>query len=90
MKTGTQIVYVPTHANGDENHVDCEAGFVTEMKNGYAFCRYWSKHYPGKLRTTANSELTDVTQLVERDTTAQHIVNALIVELYELGGELVR
>ena len=93
MKPGTQIIYIPTHAEGDEDHPDADAGFVTVMANDdFAWCRYWSRNFPDELelRTTANSELTPVTQLVERDTTEQHIVNALIVELYGLGGPVAR
>ena len=78
MKRGTQIVYVPDHA-ADENDPDCEYGFITSIhKDGIrAFCRYWSKHNTG-LRTTANSELTEIRNLVERDTHAQAEVDSLL------------
>jgi hypothetical protein len=47
MKTGTQIIYVPTHANGDEDHPDAEPGFVTSISGDCAYCRFWLKHTPG-------------------------------------------
>ena len=91
MKPGTQIIYIPTHAEGDEDHPDADAGFVTSMRDDdFAWCRYWSMHYPGVLRTKANSELTDITQLVERQTVPQHTVYALIEELYGLDGDLTQ
>jgi hypothetical protein len=61
MKPGTQIIYIPSHAEGDPNHPDCKLGFVISQREDISahFCRYWSKGKPGKeLRTTANSELT--------------------------------
>jgi len=64
MKRGTQIAYIPTHANGDINHPDVEFGFVTSTRNDVAFCRYWSKRNPFELRTKANSEATPVDMIV--------------------------
>ena len=55
MKLGTQIIYVPSHAEGDTNHPDCEFGFVTSTTTLGAYCRYWRKGEPGVLRTRANS-----------------------------------
>ena len=78
MKPGTQVVYVPMHADGDENHPDCEAGFVTSIRGEAAFCRYWSKHYPGELRTKANSELTPLNCLVIQDTRPQDKVDCIL------------
>lgn len=82
MKPGTQIIYIPTHAEGDENHPDAQAGFVTSVKIGIAFCRYWSKHSPGELRTKANSEGTPLTLLIEKDTVPQDVVDELVGLLY--------
>jgi hypothetical protein len=58
MQPGTQIAYIPPHANGDITHEDVEFGFVTGEVFGKAahFCRFWNKPYSGKLRTTRNSE----------------------------------
>lgn len=83
MKQGTQIIYVPTHANDDADHPDAEAGFVTTnfSFNAHVFCRYWSKHSPGELRTKANSELTPVARLIKRNTVSQSVVDALIDEV---------
>ena len=87
---GTQIVYVPEHAEGDEAHPDCERGFVTSLSDdgSFAWCRYWSQAEPGELRTKANSKATLLDFLVVRDTVAQVKVDALIGELYRLGGPL--
>ena len=92
MKPGTQIIYIPTHANGDTDHPDAEAGFVTSnwSFNARVYCRYWSKHEPNELRTKANSESTPVARLIKKDTRPQSVVNTLIEELYELGGALVQ
>ena len=62
LQPGTQIAYVPTHANGDLSHPDVEFGFVTSVRGDVAFCRYWSKG--DGLRTTANSEATPISLLV--------------------------
>jgi hypothetical protein len=80
LEQGMQIIYVPTHTDGDIHHPDCEAGFVahtTEIE-GAIFCRYWSKYSPGELRTKANSELTPVNLLVVRNTVPQEQVEAAI------------
>lgn len=84
-----QIIYVPLHANGDLNHPDCQAGFVTSMRRlgsgaGTVFCRYWSKHHDG-LRTQANSEGCDPQFLVKKDTRPQELVDRLYDELYGDG-----
>ena len=59
---GTQIVYVPDHADGDMEHPDCEFGFVTSVGKDAAFCRYFFKESAGlgrtEPRTVANSEST--------------------------------
>lgn len=82
LKRGTQVICVPSHARGDVNHRDCEAGFVTSghSAGGIAFCRYWSKLHPGELRTRANSELTKVFRLVIRDSVPQEQVEAALEE----------
>lgn len=78
LQPGTQIIYVPDQANNSLDHPDCEEGFVTSAKEYGAFCRYWSKHYPGHLRTTANSEMTRFENLVIMDTHPQEEVNLLL------------
>ena len=72
---GTQILYVPSHANGSLTHPDCESGFVTSVKDdGLVFCRYWSKHEDYELRTKANSEGTHPTNIFVVDTVPQRRV----------------
>lgn len=88
---GTQIVYVPSHANGDVNHQDCETGFVMAVRGDVAFCRYWSKTAPNKLRTEANSERTPIDMLLVKDTRNQVVVDFLIMCLeYGLTFETVK
>lgn len=84
LDVGTQIAYVPYHSAGDLDHPDVEFGFVTGIsKDGSAhFCRYWSKHAPGELRTKATSELTPNEYLVEHISTGQSFVD---VQLEYLG-----
>jgi len=79
MKQGTQIAYIPNHANGNINHPDVEFGFVTTVRgSNQCFCRYWRKGKPGTLRTTLNSELTLTKNLREAVSVDQAIVNSLI------------
>lgn len=77
LQKGTQIIYVPNHADGID-HPDCEKGFVTTVGRRGAFCRYWSKHDLGKLRTMANSELTPFDTLVIKNTHLQCVVDRLL------------
>ncbi len=83
LKVGTQIVYVPSHANGNINHQDCEAGFIMNItdyfsENARYFCRYWSKFERHRLRTISTSELTPVTCLVVKKTRDQKIIDKLV------------
>ena len=80
LKPGTQILSVPNHAYGDEDHPDVEAGFVTSVREDAAFCRYWSKYHTDMLRTMANSELTPLTNLVIKNTVAQELVDLWFAE----------
>ena len=85
MKKGTQIAYIPNHANGDINHEDVEFGFVAKVvQTGYSendityFCRFWRKGSPGTLRTVSNSERCYEWQLSEHQSVDQIVVdNAL-------------
>ena len=84
MSRGTQIAYVPRHANGNIEHKDVQFGFVTSVASlprDLIFCRYWSKHSLGKLRTKANSEATSHALLIEYDSVDQAIVDAQLDEL---------
>jgi hypothetical protein len=80
FKSGTQIAYIPNHANGDINHEDVEYGFVTGSK-AFVFCRYWRKNEPGILRTTSCSEATPIENLVEFKSVKQSIVDQLMIAL---------
>ena len=64
LAVGTQVIYVPTHAEDDLSHFDCEEGFVTSVKGGYAFVRYFAKDGGARLRTTMCSESTPICALV--------------------------
>ena len=77
---GTQIIYVPDHAKGNIEHPDCEMGFVTnaDTHNGFVFCRYWSKHFLGELRTAANSELTPIANIMIHDSFPQQRIDDAI------------
>lgn len=77
LKRGTQIIYVPAHANGDPDHPDCVAGFVTSVQAGFVFCRYWRRDLVD-LRTKANSERTPVCALVVKDSVPQKRVKWML------------
>lgn len=78
---GTQIIYVPSHAQDDIQHPDRETGFVTSIRKDVAFCRYWSKYSPRELRTKANSEATPFEYLVIKDTVPQENVDKILGSL---------
>ena len=72
-------------ANAD----DVEFGFVTSVRDSLVepgtrivFCRFWARN-GFRLRTTANSEGCDPTNLVAFKYTEDKVVNALIAE-YEM------
>lgn len=86
FKPGTQIIYVPNHADGDINHPGCEEGFVTSTKTIdddvlLVFCRFWSKHHDG-IRTLANSEACFACDLVIKDTHNQKRVDDFMDKHY--------
>lgn len=86
LSRGKQIVYIPDHAKGDITHPDVDFGFITSWnsreENGVrewtVFCRYYRKHEPGKLRTTANSEATNKRDLYNCESVPQYVVDALL------------
>ncbi len=74
LKKGMQIVYVPSHAKGDVNHLDSEEGFIADklgMRVDFIHCRFWSKESPDFLRTTANGEATPLDCIVIKNTREQ-------------------
>jgi len=81
LKRGDQILYVPTHANGDVSHPDVESGFVTSVSNYGVFCRFWSKFDPSELRTKANSERAGFRDVVRYDSHPVSVVNSML-DLY--------
>jgi len=83
MKPGTQIAYIPLHAEGDINHPDVEFGFVVSERGDAHFCRYWRRGHLGELRTVANSELTPTNNLVEYKSVSQDVVDNLKRYLYK-------
>jgi len=83
MKSGTQIAYIPLHAEGDINHPDVEFGFVVSERGDAHFCRYWRRGHLGELRTVANSELTPSDNLVEYKSVSQDVVDNLKRYLYK-------
>lgn len=87
MKAGTQIAYIPMHANGNINHRDVEFGFVTSVRKDTAFCRYWRKGEPGKLRTLANSEGTPLDMVVPHQSVSRFIVDKML-KIINLGDAL--
>jgi len=85
LKVGLRIMYVPAHARAEcgynENdyieHKDAELGFVTSWNEWFVFCRFYVKgHY--KLRTVANSEACDISDLFISDYISQEYVNKTI------------
>jgi len=65
------------------DHPDCEFGFVTSIKDGNAWCRFWKRNDSNdepELRTTTCSERVSIMNLVrafwtlQKDQTAIHAV----------------
>jgi hypothetical protein len=79
MKPGTQIAYIPLHAEGNIDHPDVGFGFVVSERGDAHFCRYWRKGHIGELRTVANSESTPTQLLVEYKSTSQDMVDKLVL-----------
>ena len=40
FKHGMRVRYIPTHADGDENHKDCEDGIVSSVNDYCVFVKY--------------------------------------------------
>jgi hypothetical protein len=76
-----QIVYIPTHAEGDAMHKDVEFGFVTSISpGGSVFCRFWMKDSDSSrpvLRTIANSEACNTRDIRPFHFTDQSLVEAM-------------
>lgn len=97
MKRGDQIAYVPDHAVADNSyrgleHPDIQFGFVCSISpydSEKIFCRYWVKGHPGTLRTTANSVLTDITDLANYTSVEQEVVDKTIQEIQKADYEKI-
>ena len=83
MRKGTQIAYIPLHANGNINHPDVEFGFVTSIHRDVDshYCRYWRKGHLGELRTTSCSELTPNEYLVIHVSVEPFVVNRALKQI---------
>ena len=84
LKVGTQIACIHDHADSFE-HPDVEYGFVAHCKDVSKglFCRYWRRgdDVAFTLRTTANSELTNLDNLSLRISTSDKIVKSTLEDL---------
>lgn len=76
LKPGTQIIYVPNHADGP-GHSDCEKGFVVSIRGENAMCRYFRRGTT-ELRTLANSESTPIVDLVATNHCLQGLVETFL------------
>jgi hypothetical protein len=87
MYRGSQIAYIPNHAKDTEGkailtHPDIEYGFINSFNSeGKPFCRYWNKNIPTELRTKANSELTDLQNILICVSVPQSQVDAAIADI---------
>jgi hypothetical protein len=85
LKRGSQIAYIPDHAKElGIDHPDVEYGFVNSISpvdNETIFCLYWLQGTPGKLRTTANSEATNIRDLILYDMVSPELVQEIIGEI---------
>lgn len=78
FRRGTQIIYIPTHANENTRHPDVEFGFITSVDGEYAFCRYWHRGRPGDLRNKSVSERTAITDLKIYQSVPQSVVTGML------------
>jgi hypothetical protein len=87
MIKGTQIAYIPTHAEGNINHHDVEFGFVTSERGDAHFCRYWipvsirAQSGMPMLRTLTNSELTPTDMLMAYESVDQSFVEDALAKI---------
>jgi len=44
FEKGVRVIYVPTHADGDFTHPDCEYGVVSSKNYKYVFVKFDPKH----------------------------------------------
>lgn len=86
LKVGLRVMYVPSHIREEcseyryAEYPDTELGFVTSWNDTYVFCRFFSR-YTLKLRTVANSEACDISDLFPSDFISQEFVDKTISSL---------
>ena len=81
LRRGTQIAYIPNHANGNLAHPDVDFWFVTSITPNAAFCRYWIRGRAGTLRTKLNSEKTSFINLAIHRSVNQAVVDQALIEI---------
>lgn len=88
IRRGTQVAYIPSHADGDITHANVEFGFVTSVREdiGIVFCRYWSQQDPNQLRTRANSEATPLDNIVLHTLHPQEKIDRLLGQIEKNKG----
>lgn len=74
FEIGSQIAYIPSHADGEITHPNVEFGFIESLDNQVAYCRYWRRGQLGKLRTVDDSEETPLLQLVAHKSVSQQLI----------------
>ena len=89
-KRGDQIIYIPSHAEGDKDHPDCEFGFVVQhlkppqVTQERVACRFWSDRSARHLRTRSCSENAYVEDIRPFAYTSQSVIDEAM-ELYVEG-----
>ena len=93
LEQGTQVRYIPDHADGDSDHPDCLDGFVMGpiviIHDGVNVpVRYWGKHSPGWLKNVSNSEITEIENLILVDSYPQFIIDRIVDDI--LSGKKLK
>ncbi len=80
MEKGTQVIYIPDHADSDANHPDSKCGFVASEGRvaGAVFCRFWNEDFSA-LETTDNSERTPIANLILERSVDQARVDEMLI-----------
>jgi len=75
------------------DHLDCEIGFVTSIKDGNAWCRFWRRDDSNdepELRTTTCSERVSTMNLMRASWTLQKDLDAIDAVCEKYGIEIRR
>jgi hypothetical protein len=81
LKIGMQIAMVPAHAGGNLEHPDVQFGFVTQITDNFAFCRYFLPK-SNELRTKSHSIGTSYQCIEIYESHSQDIVYNHLIALY--------